>query len=99
MILTEEDTALLAPYFWDTDIHAVDIKKNRRFIIERLLMFGRPGQVQWIIRHYSKKDIAEVIKRSKSIDKRTASYWAVHFGIDRKEIVCFNRQLMNPFFY
>ena len=99
MTLTEEDMALLAPYFWDTDIHTVDVQKNRRFVIERLLMFGRPWQIQWIVRQYSKKDIIQVIKLSKNIDKRTASYWAVHFGIDRKEILCFNRQLIDPSFY
>ncbi len=99
MIVTTEEAALLAPYFWDTDIHAVDVRKNRRYIIERLLMFGRPAQIQWVVRRYAKKDIAQVIKRSKNIDKRTASFWALHFGINRKEIVCFNRQLIDPTFY
>ncbi|MBD3321855.1 MAG: hypothetical protein GF350_12235 [Chitinivibrionales bacterium] len=97
--MNENDITLLRPFFWDVDITTLDIVKHRRFIIERLLMFGRPEQVKWVLEHYSREEIVETIKKSKAINRKTASYWSIHFDIPREEIVCFNRQLMQPLFY
>lgn len=89
----------IADFFWDVDVKSLDIVKNKRFIIERLLQFGRPEQIQWMLARYSDGEIIEVVKSSKTIDKKTANYWALHYHILPKEVLCLNRQLMQECFY
>ena len=93
------DRHLLKPFFWDVDIDRLHIKQHGNFIIERLLKFGRPEQVRWVLTHYPADAIIAAVKKSKNIDRKTALYWALHYKIDRKKIVCLNRQLTDPSFY
>jgi hypothetical protein len=97
--IPESDRTWLFPFFWDVAIETIDIKKNGKFVIERLLRFGRPEEVRWILRHYTSQEIVDVIKQSKTIDARSASYWAAHFTIARKEIACLNPRSTDRFFY
>ena len=97
--IEKKDRALLKPMFWDTYLSYIDLVKNRRAVIERLLHFGRPEHIQWVLQHYSVEDIIETIKESKSIDRRTANYWTIHFNIPQKDVLCLNRQLIDDYFY
>jgi len=85
--------------FWDIDQDTLDLHRHKRFIIERMLQYGRPEDIHWLLDHYSKDDIVDVIKRSKTIDRKTASYWSIHYHIPEKEILCLNRPLIQDCFY
>ena len=85
--------------FWDIDQDTLDLHRHKRFIIERMLQYGRPEDIHWLLDHYSKNDIVDVIKRSKTIDRKTASYWSIHYHIPEKEILCLNRPLIQDCFY
>jgi hypothetical protein len=98
-LISESDRTWLSPFFWDVAIETVDIKKNRKFVIERLLRFGRPKEVLWILGHYTSQEIVEVVQQSKTIDARTATYWAAHFTISKKEIACLNLRSADQLFY
>ena len=89
----------IADFFWDVDVKGLDTVKNKKFIIERLLQFGRPEQIKWMLARYSDSEIIEVVKSSRTIDKKTANYWTLHYHILPKEVLCLNRQLMQECFY
>lgn len=89
----------IAEFFWDVDIQRLDIAENKRFIIERLLQYGRPGQIKWLFAHYNDNEIIEVVKLSRTIDKKTANYWALHYNISPNEVLCLKRQLIQECFY
>ncbi len=36
---------LLKRYFWDVDLAQLDVEKHSRFIIERILEYGRPEAI------------------------------------------------------
>ncbi len=93
-----KNIVILKNLFWDRDINFIDIEKHKIFIIERILKYGLPEQVLWLLSTYPEQSIVEVIKKSKNIDKKTANYWAVHFQIPKKEILCFKRLLMQEYF-
>ena len=97
--IEKKDRALLKPLFWDASYRNINMILHKRWIIERLLHFGRPEQIKWVIEHYSEDDIINTVKVSKSIDKRTANYWMVHFNIPKKEVLCLNRQLVDDYFH
>ena len=85
--------------FWDFDIRKLDADKHSHFIIERVLQYGVPQDIRWLLTNYSDKDIIEVVKKSKNIDKKTANFGAIHFDIPTKEVLCLNRPLIQELFY
>ena len=72
-------------FFWDVDINAIDPVRHKRFIIERLLRFGTPKEVCWVLENYSSTEIVEVIKKSRNLDPKTANFWAIHFDIPKRK--------------
>ncbi len=64
--------------FWDTDLKSINIKKNARYIIERILEFGEPNEVRWLFKTYSKNEIKKVMNLPRAqISKKSKSLWSL----------------------
>lgn len=85
--------------FWDVDPLSLDPEKHSKYIIERILRFGLPEDVLAMQKHYSDAAIRTVVIHSRHIDRKTASFWAIHLDIPREEIACFSTPLINSCFY
>jgi len=78
--------------FWDTDINTVDMVKNKRYIIERILKFGDFDDYKWMQNTYSTKDVKNVILEKRSdLDPKSINFWCHNFGI--KESICTKKLL------
>ena len=73
---------------WDVEVNKLDIKRHKRFIIERIIKYGNEKDVKWMLETYSLKEIGEVVKKSKNIDRKSANYWALRLNIPREEVYC-----------
>jgi hypothetical protein len=93
------DLKKLKHLFWDTDLEKIDHVENSYFIIERALRYGLPEDIRLIVKTYTKEEIVNVVKTSRTIDRKTARFWSVHFNIPEEEILCLKRQLLQKFFY
>ena len=65
----------------------LDPQKHKKFIIERVLKFGTPKDIRWLLATYAEDDIIQVVKASRALDKKTANFWAIHYGIPLEEIL------------
>ena len=64
--------------FWDTNPEWIDIKKNARYVIERILDFGRPDEVRWLFKTYSKEEIKRVMNLPRSqVTDKSKSLWTL----------------------
>ena len=64
--------------FWDINPNKIDIKKNARYIIERILELGQPDDVAWMFRQYSKSDIKKVINLPRDqISPKSKALWTL----------------------
>jgi len=45
---------------------------------------------------YDDKQIKEVIKKSRVLDKQTVNFWCIRYKIQRNETLCFTKQYPNP---
>jgi len=81
--------------FWDIDPKKLDIIRHKRFIMERISQYGTPPEISWLLDTYKKKDIIQVVKQSKNIDRKTANYWTLYFDIPREMVLCLNRSLID----
>jgi len=91
MPLSGKTLKLIGPLLWDADYARVDLRKDKRAIIERVLVYGRPEHVRWMNTHYTEEEIAGVVMTSRNIDSRTANYWAIHLCIPKANIRCFSK--------
>ncbi len=79
---------------WDVDREALDPVKHKKFIIERVLKFGTPKEIVWLLRSYEEADIIKVIRSSRNLDRKTATFWSVHYDIPLDEIRCLQTPLI-----
>lgn len=65
--------------FWDTDPNKIDLKKNARYIIERVLEAGGLDAIQWVQRLYPTKLIIETLEVSRKISPKSKNFWEIWF--------------------
>ncbi len=63
--------------FWDTNPEKIDLKKNAKYVIERVLDFGRDEEVRWLWSFYDKELIRDVVAKSRSLNPRTKALWTL----------------------
>ncbi len=69
--------------FWDTNTQTIDMIKNKRYIIERILKFGNLVDYFWLKSIYPTDEIKEVITRNRSeLDKRSLNFWRNIYNIN-----------------
>ena len=66
--------------FWDTKLDNINIKRNYRYIIERVLEFGDMSALQWMQRVYPSRDIVNVLKICRAISAKSRNFWMIWFG-------------------
>ena len=64
--------------FWDVNPKSIDVKKNARYIIERILEFGEMGEVYWLFKTYSKEQIKKAMNLPRSqVSQKSKSLWTL----------------------
>ena len=76
--------------FWDTDVNSIDMVKNKRYIIERILKFGDFDDYHWMRNTYSTENIKDVILEERSdLDPKSINFWCNNFNIE--ESICMKK--------
>jgi hypothetical protein len=68
--------------FWDTSIKKIHIKRNARYIIERVLEFGDMEALNWLQRVYTVQKIIDVLSTSRNISLKSQNFWLIWFGAE-----------------
>lgn len=63
--------------FWDTNPKSIDLKKNARYIIERVLEIGSLNALQWVQRLYPTRLIIETLEVSRKITPKSKNFWTI----------------------
>jgi hypothetical protein len=64
-------------YFWDCDFEEINLEKYKFFVTERLLTYGNEQTVKWLLKRITASDLQDVLKKSRSLDKKTKNYWQI----------------------
>ncbi|MBI4680943.1 MAG: hypothetical protein HY753_07015 [Nitrospirae bacterium] len=65
--------------FWDTDPKSIDLKKNARYVIERVLELGGLDALRWLQRNYPTRHIIETLEISRKITPKSRNFWTIWF--------------------
>jgi hypothetical protein len=69
-----------AKYFWDCDLNKLDLNRHIRFITERILNFGDPATVRWLLEKAGVPLVRKIALNSRRTDKKTKNFWKVFHG-------------------
>lgn len=75
--------------FWDAE--NIDIEKNARYIISRILDYGNENDIRTLRKLYTDEQLIAVIKNKRGLLPKTAKFWAFYFKIPLTEIVCLKK--------
>lgn len=96
--MTSQEKTLLKSIAWDVSIDSIDLKKHSYWLISRIIVFGLPEHIKWMWKNYNEDEIKQTVMQSKTLDVKSANFWAVHYNIDKSKIACLNKPLMNGYF-
>lgn len=85
---------ILKPIFWDLDVERLDTQKHSYQIVDRILEYGNTPQVHWMFKTYPKKEIIEVVKKSRQLSPKSANFWANYYQIPKEEVRCLTEPFM-----
>jgi hypothetical protein len=65
----------LKKYFWDVDFSSLDLKKYKRYVIERILSLGDLEAVRWMMKNFNRRDVRSVAANSRRLSTKTRNFW------------------------
>ncbi len=84
----------LRKYFWDVDFEKLDVEAYPLDTIGRILEYGDLKAIKWMRRKFSEKAIAEVLLRLRIVSPKSANFWSLIFGIDKRGILCLQKHYL-----
>ena len=85
-----------AHLFWDVELSEVDIEKNSRFIIKKVLQYGLYSDWKILRELYGINKITEVATQIRDLDKRTASFLSVIGDVPKQKFQCYSTKQSIP---
>ena len=72
--------------FWDAAVEDIDMKKNKRYIIERVLTRGFLEDFYLLTKMYSTEEIQLALRKSKELDAKTVNFCSNYFNLPKSEM-------------
>ena len=78
-------------FFWDVYPPRIDLGQHSEYVIARLLEHGDLDAIQWVMKAYRKEDIANVVRQSRQLSRKTANFWRLRLAIPKKTVYALKR--------
>ena len=82
--------------FWDVSILNLDLQKNKKQIIQRVLDYGLISDWQIIYNYYGINEIAKTALTIRDLDKKTVSFISLLSKIPKEKFLCYTMQQSIP---
>ena len=84
----------LKKYFWEIDFDRLDVEAHPQYILERILEYGDERAIRWMMRRFSRAEVADILFRFRSLSPKSANFWAVVFNVDKKKVLCLQKHYL-----
>lgn len=81
----------LREYFWDVKFENVDVEKNPRFVLKRIIDRGDTKALLWAKSRFTVSDIRDLVMTTRDISRKTASFWTLILDLDPKRVPCLQK--------
>jgi len=82
--------------FWDTTLGRIDMEKNCRAIVERVITRGNLNDWRLLVNHYTLERVVAEAQRIKCLDPVTEAFMAFVGNVPRESFRCYTERLSNP---
>ena len=65
----------LQRYFWDVKFDELSFDKHPTFIAERILNYGDPDAIRWLLSITDNQFIKTLVENSRNLNAKTRNYW------------------------
>ena len=80
----------LRTLFWDTNLENFDPEDHPDYTIFRVLEHGNGEALAWLRETFSEADIARVLRSERRLSRKSATFWALVFGVPSHEVAALN---------
>lgn len=84
--------------FWDVDPEKIDMEKNKKLIVERVVQRGSRSDLNALLSYYDKNEVREVIKQLPWLNKKDMAFVRVFFDIPFNELKCYSKKPFNRYY-
>jgi len=77
--------------FWDTNLDKLDVKRDKIYIIERVMNYGLEKDEILLYKLYSTGTIKRIITKLDTLNKRTIAYLSMIFNLKETKFKCFGK--------
>lgn len=85
---SEKLPEFLREYFWDVKFEELEVEKNPRFILKRIIDRGDTKALNWALSIFRLNDIRDIILTSRDLSRKTASFWTLILNLDPNKVPC-----------
>jgi hypothetical protein len=69
--------------FWDVDASAIDLDRDRDYVLGRVMARGGMTAMRWLVATFSSAVIGDfVVRRGDQLAPRERAFWALIGGVD-----------------
>lgn len=87
---------LLSPHlFWDVDRAKIDVERNKKWLINRILEYGLINDWIYILKYYGIDEITEIAIKLRDLDKKTISLISTLSDVPKEIFLCYNTEQSN----
>lgn len=80
--------------FWDVDRSSIDLERHVRWLVKRVLEYGRWRDWQTIVAHYGKPRLADIVTGLRGLNPRALAFCQAWFNLPPSAFRC---SISNPF--
>jgi hypothetical protein len=77
--------------FWDTDISKLDVRRDKTFIIERVMNYGLETDEIILYKLYTFGTITKTVTLLETLNRRTIAYLSMVLNIKETKFKCFGK--------
>lgn len=81
----------LRSYFWDVDFDSMRAGDSPMFVVKRVIDRGDSQALKWMHQHYSTDIIGKLLRESRDLSAKTATFWADFLGLNHSEVICLRK--------
>ena len=78
--------------FWDVKIDSLDIKRDKKLIIERIIEYGYEKDEVMLYKLFSKRAIKNVFKNMDFLGSNSIEYYCMVLNIKREKLKCYGKK-------
>ena len=75
--------------FWDVDPETIDLEANSRYVIQRVLEYGRYNDWKLILSYYGIQTISDTATSLRSLDPKAVSFISAITNIPKEQFRCY----------